>query len=384
MPEFLSDLFKGDFLPHGHCYFWQPAILWLNVAADGLIALAYYSIPAILIWFIVRRRDAPFGWMFWMFGGFILACGTTHLMEVLTVWHPVYRLSTVVKLVTAGLSILTAFLLVPVVPRALALPRLETSQRALLEAKAALERSNKDLEQFAYVASHDLQEPLRMIASYTQLLKQRYGDRLDRDAHDFIDFAVDGATRMQRLINDLLAYSRLATRARPFQPTPCGPAVGAALAQLRAAIQESGARVVCDDLPTVAADDAQLTQVFQNLIGNAIKFRGPDPPQIRVSARREGRDWMFSVADNGIGIEPQYSDQIFVMFRRLHTKEYPGSGIGLAICKNIIERHGGRIWFSSERGRGATFHFTLPALEAHPARAPAGERERRETSRAAG
>ncbi|MGH9797938.1 MAG: sensor histidine kinase, partial [Candidatus Polarisedimenticolia bacterium] len=220
--------------------------------------------------------------------------------------------------------------------------------------------------------------------SYTQLLKQRYGDRLDRDAHDFINFAVDGATRMQRLINDLLAYSRLATRARPFKPTPCAPVVDAALVQLRAAIQESGARVVYDGLPTVAADDAQLTQVFQNLIGNAIKFRGPDPPQIRVSARREGRDWMFSVADNGIGIEPQYSDHIFVMFRRLHTKEYPGSGIGLAICKNIIERHGGRIWFSSERGRGATFYFTLPAIEARSARPQAEDRDRLKTGGAAG
>jgi PAS domain S-box-containing protein len=226
-----------------------------------------------------------------------------------------------------------------------------------------LTRSNRELEQFAYIASHDLQEPLRMVSSYTQLLARRYGEQLDQDAKDFIGFAVDGANRMQRLIQDLLAYSRITTRGKPPEPLDSHAPLGEAVANLQAAIQENGALVTTDDLPPVLGDRGQLVQVFQNLIANGVKFHTPDePPRVHVSAVRTGGFWTFRVADNGIGIDPKYFDQVFQVFQRLHTRsEYPGTGIGLAICKRTIERHGGRIWLESEPGKGSMFFFTLPA-----------------------
>jgi signal transduction histidine kinase len=223
-----------------------------------------------------------------------------------------------------------------------------------------LARSNAELEQFAYVASHDLQEPLRMIASYVQLLERRYKDKLDSDANDFIGFAVDGAKRMQSLINDLLTYARIGTRGKPFVPVDSGKILGAAIANLKMAIEESGAAVEHEALPTVSADGTQLMALFQNLVGNAIKFRSTSPPRVRVAAKHGDGVWTFSVEDNGIGIDPQYWERAFLLFQRLHTrKEYPGTGIGLAVCKKIVERHGGRIWVQSELGRGATFYFTI-------------------------
>jgi PAS domain S-box-containing protein len=225
-----------------------------------------------------------------------------------------------------------------------------------------LRRSNQELEHFAYVASHDLQEPLRTVSSFSQLLGERYRGRLDADADDFIAFIVDGAARMQTLINDLLTFSRVGTRGSPFAPVAGGEILQAALGNLDAAIADSGAIITHDPLPTVLADPTQMTQLFQNLCGNAIKFRRPgQTPQIHVSAARQDGAWQFNVRDNGVGIDPKYFDRIFIIFQRLHGREeYPGTGIGLAICKKIVERHGGRIWVESEPGNGSTFHFTLP------------------------
>ena len=238
---------------------------------------------------------------------------------------------------------------------------LKRAQEALAERADALARSNADLEQFAYVASHDLQEPLRMVSSYTQLLSRRYEGKLDSDADEFIHFAVDGAKRMQVLINDLLAFSRVGTRGQPFARVETRLCLEEALANLKATIDEHDARVEAEDLPPAIVDRQQLVQLFQNLIANAIKFHGSDPPLVRVTAQRRGADWMFGVADNGIGIEPQYFERIFTIFQRLHARdEFPGTGIGLAICKKIVQRHGGRIWVESNPGSGSAFHFTIP------------------------
>jgi PAS domain S-box-containing protein len=232
-----------------------------------------------------------------------------------------------------------------------------------LEAKAdELSRSNQELEQFAYVASHDLQEPLRMVSNYTQLLGRRYKDKLDQDANEFIDFAVDGARRMQDLIRDLLEYARVGTRGKAFKPVPAETIVAAALVNLSSAIEDTGANVTTGSLPMLVCDASQITQVLQNLVGNAIKFRRPGTtPVVRITAAREDRAWRIAVSDNGIGIEPKYFDRIFQMFQRLHGRdEYAGTGIGLALCRKIIERHGGRIRVESARGSGATFSFTIP------------------------
>lgn len=229
------------------------------------------------------------------------------------------------------------------------------------ERTAELTRSNAELEQFAYVASHDLQEPLRMVVSYLQLVDTRYREKLDADAREFIEYAVDGAKRMQILINDLLAFSRIGSKGRAFGPADCEAALQEAMSNLQVAIRESGAQITHDPLPTVMGDATQLVQLFQNLLGNALKFRRDEPSRIHIRAESKAGCWHLSVQDNGIGIEAQYFDRIFAVFQRLHGRgAYPGTGIGLAICKKIVERHGGTIWVESEFGKGSAFHFTLP------------------------
>jgi signal transduction histidine kinase len=227
-----------------------------------------------------------------------------------------------------------------------------------------LKRSNAELEQFAYVASHDLQEPLRMVASYTEILGERYRGKLDENADKYIGYAVDGAQRMQRLIRDLLAYARVSSQAKPLQPTDASAVLASVIRVMHGTIESNKAEIVCGELPMIMADEVQLGQVFQNLINNAIKFHSDRAPRVEVSARANKGAWDFSVKDNGIGMEMENAGRIFQMFQRLHSREeYEGTGIGLAIAKRIVERHGGRIWCESVRGEGSTFHFTMPKAE---------------------
>ena len=241
----------------------------------------------------------------------------------------------------------------------------QKAEKHLVKTVGELKRSNDELQQFAYVSSHDLQEPLRMVSSYTQLLAKRYKGRLDSDADEFIAFAVDGCNRMQGLIQDLLTYSRAGTNGKELHEISGEDALRVALTNLRPTIEQSGAVVTHDSLPAVTTDAPQLTQVFQNLIGNAIKYRGHEVPQVHVSATNNGGDeWIFSVRDNGLGIDPQYFERIFIIFQRLHGREeFEGTGIGLAICKKILERLGGRIWVESQPEKGSTFYFALPDTE---------------------
>ena len=235
------------------------------------------------------------------------------------------------------------------------------AEQALVKKSEDLARSNADLAQFAYVASHDLQEPLRTITRFVQLLEKRYQGKLDQDADEFIGFIVGGTKRMQQIINDLLAYSRVNTRREPPNIVKIDDEIQRAMQNINYVLEESGGTIIYGEMPSIIADESQMTQLFQNMIGNALKFRGEEAPRVEISAVRKGDDWIFSVRDNGIGIDPQYKDRIFEIFQRLHTcEEYPGTGIGLAIAKKIVERHQGHIWVDSQPGKGSTFNFTLP------------------------
>jgi light-regulated signal transduction histidine kinase (bacteriophytochrome) len=315
--------------------------------------------------------------MFFLFSAFILSCGTTHLMEIWTIWHADYWLSGLIKTMTAIVSLYTVSELVPLLPQALALPspkqladtnlalaktiaERQEAQEALQQLNQELLQSNYDLEMFAYVASHDLQEPLRAINSYAQLLARKYQDRLDAKADKYIGYIVEGATRMQQLISDLLEFSRVGTQGKELIPTESEAVLERVLANLRVAIAKNRALITHDPLPTILGDEIQLIQLLQNLIANAIKFRREEQPKVHISVEQKEEEWLFSVRDNGIGMEPAYFDRIFTIFQCLHSRsEYSGTGIGLAVCKKIVERHGGRIWVESKLGVGTTFHFTL-------------------------
>ncbi|MCC7499287.1 MAG: hypothetical protein IT160_17020 [Bryobacterales bacterium] len=405
MVEFFRRLFQSDFMPHGHCYFWRPEIVWLHVSSDAVTAFSYYLIPFGLVYLVKKRKDLEFQWMFLLFGLFILTCGTTHLMSIWTLWHGTYRLEGVIKALTALASLPTAILLYRQIPGVLELPspsqlktangklaqeilvrkdaedrvralnaeleqrvrdrtrELENTVRALRETNQALTRANENLNQFAYSASHDLREPLRMVSSYVKLLESRYGPHLDPAAREFIGYAIEGSHRMQNLLHDLIEYTRAGHESgRPLQAIHPQTVLQAVLQDLEPQIRECHAIVDVGELPDVLARAAPLGQVFQNLLANALKYQtAGEAPRIFVSATAGDTEVTFCVRDSGIGIDPQYHRYIFGLFRRLHTQsQYSGTGMGLAICERVVEQFGGRIWVESEPGLGASFFFTLP------------------------
>lgn len=390
MYEFLSNLFADDFMPHGHCYFWQPEVLWLNVFSDLGIALAYFTIPVALLVFTRRRRDLAFRKVFILFSGFILACGATHSFEIFTVWTPLYRLEGLLKLVTALVSIATAIVLWRLLPEALRIPspaqleaanaelssevaRRQGAEEELVQANVELEarvqartaelaRSNRDLQQFAYVASHDLQEPLRMVSSYVGLLEKRFGEALDERGRRYVEHAVEGAGRMRQMMDDLLELSRAGESLGPAETVDVGQCLDDAIDSLAILVGERDAVIVRPDrLPKVLAHAPRVTRLLGNLLSNGLKY-SPDQPRITIAAEREGDWWRISVTDEGVGIGPEYHEVIWDPFRRLHTHdEIRGSGMGLSICRRIAEGWGGELTIRSAPGEGSTFAFTVPA-----------------------
>lgn len=378
-------------MPHGHCYYWDPSIVWLHVISDVLIGLSYYSIPIALFVFVRRREDLAFPSVFWLFALFILACGTTHIMNIITLWHPVYRLEGVIKAVTGGVSVVTAILLWPLIPRALELPspaqletvndqlRQENAQRRsaeanLVEANEALEarvaartdalrRSNEDLERFAYIASHDLQEPMRVMSSYAQLIERRYADQLDEDGRAFIETLIDAGRRGRDLIEDLLEFSRIGRDDRPATRIELGPAVRESIERFEARLADVDGTLELEGLEgqSVWAVGSRLGQVLDNLLGNAIKYRGESPLQLQVVAHDEGDHVELEVSDNGIGIAEADAERVFEMFHRVRPHgEVSGTGVGLALCRRIIEHAGGRIWIHPKTGPGTAVRIRLP------------------------
>ncbi|MCT7952404.1 ATP-binding protein [Ancylothrix sp. C2] len=377
------------FMPHGHCYLWKTGLVGLHVASDSLIALAYYSIPVILICFVRQREDLPFPKVFWLFGAFIIACGTTHFMEVWTLWNPDYWLSGIIKAITAIVSLYTALELIPIIPQALALPspaKLEAINRelekeilerqkieeALKAYMEQLETSNRQLEEFAYVASHDLQEPLRKILTFGDRLKTKCDTTLNEQAGDYLERMQNAAKRMQILINDLLTLSRINTPTSGMKTVNLATIISEVKGDLEVRIEQLNAKLEIGELPTLEADPTQMRQLLQNLIDNALKFTPPGgKPHIKIySHPYKNPDgnfseieeyWQIFVQDNGIGFDEKYLEKIFIPFQRLHARsEYTGTGIGLAICRKIAERHNGTITAKSSPTEGSTFIITLP------------------------
>ncbi len=384
------------FMSHGYCYFWVPSLVILHVSSDLTIGLSYVAISLTLAYLVHRaRRDIPFHWVFLAFGLFIVACGATHFMEVITVWHATYWLSGYIKLITAVASLATAVVLPAVVPKTLGMARdaktsieqklelerinqelraeITKRRRAEEELKnfaARLERSNVELQDFASVASHDLQEPLRKVQAFGDRLKVKSGDTLSEEGRDCLERMQNAAGRMQTLINDLLTLSRVTIQARPFAPVDLRAVTEEVLSDLETLVEKTNGKIEVGDLGIIEADPLQMRQLLQNLIGNALKFHRPDvPPIVKISGRTLSVPdkiigvelFRLIVEDNGIGFEDKNADKIFKVFQRLHGRsEYEGTGIGLAVCRKIAERHGGRITAQSVIGEGATFIVDFP------------------------
>jgi len=375
----LSSLFDtSGFTPRRLADGWTPELALVHNTADLLIWIAFLMISAALIYFVRQHRHPPYPWVFWLFGLFIVSCGFTHFMEVITFDRPVYRLAAAVKVVTATVSWVTVIALVFLVPRALTLRGPAELEREIAERRRAeelmsafaakLEESNRELQDFASVASHDLQEPLRKIQAFGDRLQARCAGALDEQGRDYLARMQNASGRMRALIDDLLTFSRVQTKGMPFLPVDLNSVARDVKIDLETRIQQTGGRVELGVLPTVHADPTQMRQLLQNLIGNGLKFhRQGAPPIVRVHAqlgRPPGGDaevCRLTVEDNGIGFDEKYTDRLFHVFQRLHGRsEYEGTGMGLAICKRIAERHGGTIAARSTPGQGARFIVALP------------------------
>ena len=362
MLNFFRSLFATDgFMPHGHCYLWLPELVWLHVISDALIALAYMSIPFTLVYFLRKRRDVPFDWLFGCFAIFIVSCGLTHWLEIWTLWTPSYRLSGVVKAFTAFVSVATAILLVRTIPRALRIPSPEKYRKALLDleqTEAGLRLANQELEAFSYSVAHDLRAPIRGIDGFTSILLQDAA--LSPDVIANLTRIKENADRMTALIEALLALSK--TSRAEIRRTPVDVSELARTIAEELASADHPVEVVIEPGIVVEMDAALGRVMFENLLGNAFKYSAKTiAPRIEVGRTKDGDRPAFFVRDNGAGFDPAFKEKLFRPFERLHpSREFGGSGVGLATVERIVQRHGGAIWAEGEVGRGATFYVHLP------------------------
>lgn len=363
--DFLSRLTDtSDWPPRWQCGHWTDFHGWLYIASDLTIWLAYMGIPLILMRFIFVKRGVPLPGVFALFGAFILLCGTSHLVDAAMFWWPAYRFNALVRFLTAIVSVATVFALIRYFKAAVGLRTSSEYERELTIRQQILQelsRSNQELEQFAYVASHDLQSPLRTISSYLTLLETTYDNRLDEPGRHMIQTATAAASRMRVLINDLLAFSHVGSSVE-FAEVNLQDLVAEILEEQQLEVAAAQATIQVGPLPTLEAGRTELKQLFQNLITNGLKYRRADVPvQLQVNATELPNSYQFSVADNGIGIDPKHHQRVFMLFQRLHGRAtYPGTGIGLATCKKIIDMYGGEIWIDSVPGQGSTFYLTIP------------------------
>lgn len=389
MWDMVGALFDERFMPHGHCYFWRPEVLYLHVGSDMLIALSYYSIPVSLMLLVRRRPDLQFRWIFFLFSAFILACGTTHLFAVWTVWNADYGTEGLLKGLTGVISAVTAGMLWPAVPKLLEVPnpeelrlanaRLheEMEERRRAEERAnelaenlellvqsrtrALEASNRDLERFAHVASHDLREPMRTTLAFAERLQQHTEGALDEQGQRYLQFIVDGSERMHELTSYLLKYARVGACSLEPRQVDLGELLDEAAASLDAVIENSGGSFTRGPMPTLEVDPHLLRAALQNVMENGFKYVGTIPPEVVATAVEHEDRWEIRIVDNGPGFPEGQETILFEPFRRLHHRvDIPGSGMGLAIAASALTRHGGSIAASSELGVGSTFIITLP------------------------
>ena len=354
-------------MPHGHCYLWKPELVWLHVVSDALIALSYVSIPFTLVYFVRKRRDIPFHWMFLCFGMFIIACGTTHMMEIWTLWTPTYWLSGSVKAITAGASVPTAILLVKLVPRALAIPtptQLSKANEDLRAAHEALKDANRELEAFSYSVAHDLRAPLRGMSGFAEILLEDYGDKLDDEARGHLREVTDNASKMAALIDALLSLSRVARADINAERVDLAALARKTFAELSANEPARRVELVAPEQLWAHMDPHLARVVVDNLLGNAWKFTAKNASaRLELGTSNEGGRAALFVRDDGAGFDMAFAEKLFAPFQRLHkTSEFPGTGIGLATVQRVVHRHGGRIWAEGKPNAGATFYFTLGSL----------------------
>ena len=409
------NFFSENFIPHGHCYLWQPELVWLHILSDSLIAVSYYSIPLMLLYFVRKREDVPFKGIFLLFGAFIVFCGTTHIMEVWTLWHPVYWLSGAIKAFTAIISFYTALTLIPLVPQALALPspaQLEAANQALQDENAKRKRveqelreykecleelveqrtaelakaneqlqqeiihkqqsqdkmakllkqlksTNQELNDFAYVVSHDLKAPLRGISSLSEWLLADYADQFDDEGNSLVNLLIGRVKRMHSLIDGILQYSRVGRIQEESRQVNLNDVVTEVVALLLSPMENIQIEIT-NELPIISCEKTRIEQVFQNLLSNAIKFMDKPQGKITVTCTEENGYWKFSVADNGPGIDKQHFARIFQIFQKLpNDQESDSTGIGLSLVKKIVDMYGGKVWVESEVGQGSVFFFTF-------------------------